>query len=75
MTIPAADHPLWALLRQAIPLAVLGLMLAFNYNSVDSRDIVTLLVVAASGGLTESAGKLLKPKEATNGQDQKPTEA
>lgn len=70
MTLPAADHPLWALIRQLVPLAVLGLMLAFNYNSIDQRDLVTMLVVAASGGLTESAGKLLKPKEAGNGQSQ-----
>lgn len=67
--MPAADHPIWAIIRQLIPLAVLGFMLWANYDSVDPRDLLTMLAVAASGGAAESAGKLLKPRAAQHEEE------
>lgn len=44
-----APKEFWTIAIIGIMVVVLGLMLVFNYNSVDTRDPVTMLVVAISG--------------------------
>lgn len=48
MTFQDPKHPIWTVASGATVVAALGLMLVFNYNSVDRRDIGTLLVTAAT---------------------------
>lgn len=51
--IPDAKHPIWGVVKLALPLAfatiALVVMLVCNYNAVDYRDAVTTLVVAIAG--------------------------
>ena len=49
MTRYPPKHPIWGVLRMAIVGGVLVLMLRANYNSWDSRDILT--VIATLSGL------------------------
>lgn len=54
-------HPLWGiamlLAKGLIGVAVLGLLLAFNYNQFDHRDIVTMILMFLSGTATDVAFK------------------
>lgn len=44
-------HPLWIAVRMLSIAVVLGLLLTFNYNQFDARDITTIvLAMLASGG-------------------------
>lgn len=56
--MPPADHPIWAILKQSIPVVcatvAVGMCLAFRYNQFDERDPVTMLIVfivTGGGGL------------------------
>lgn len=57
MTIPDRDHPIWPIIRQAMIAGAVGFCLWFNYDSVDSRDLFTILTVSLVGGATEGLGR------------------
>lgn len=57
MNIPDRKHPVWAILRQAIIAGTVGFCLWFIYDSVDTRDLLTVLVVSLVGGMSEGLGK------------------
>ena len=50
-------HPIWELARTALRVIVVGACLALFYNSVDMRDLLTIITVA----LSDPAIRMLKP--------------
>lgn len=63
MRLSHRDHPVWPLLRQVLILATIGFMLWANYNSVDARDLLTMLVAGLVGGISEGLGRWGKHDE------------
>ena len=62
MTLPDSTHPIWRILNVVVVGTILILLLQFNYNGLDKRDILTVITtLAASGGMSwlqASVGKV-----------------
>ena len=58
-----SNHPIWSLLRSTIRVVVVGACLFFVYSKVDSRDLITLLIVALGEGTITAGKSLLEKKE------------
>jgi hypothetical protein len=54
VTISSSKHPAWKLLDRAFPFAVIAFLLWFNYDSVDRRDLKTLIEYAMAMALRSS---------------------
>ena len=51
--MPDSQHPIWRILNVVVVGTILILLLQFNYNGLDKRDILTVIsTLAASGGMS-----------------------
>jgi hypothetical protein len=57
MRWPADSSPFWPLLRMTLRTVCVGACLAFVYKSVDSRDLITLVLFVLSDGAISSLAK------------------
>jgi len=63
MNLPAADHPVWPIIRNLIVLGTLGLCLAYGYSTFDPfKDIRSMLIVGLCLGGFDFLKKLVVPK-------------
>lgn len=58
MTLPDKDSPFWPLARMALRGLVVFGCLAFVYNALDPRDIITMIVFVLGDG---AISKLVQP--------------
>jgi hypothetical protein len=63
MTLPDASHPVWNLIRLAVVGVVLVMLLKFNYNGLDPRDVLTVFLTLAGLGGFDVLKKFSAPRK------------
>ena len=63
MTLPPSNHAIWPLLRILIRGIVVGICLSVFYNSVDARDLLTIITVVLADGAVTGVAQAARPKE------------
>ena len=63
MNLPDAAHPIWNLIRLAVVGVVLVMLLKYNYNGLDPRDVLTVFLTLSGLSGFDIIKKLTAPRK------------